>query len=255
VREVRRDSFVRAGEVYCVPAGEEGGVPPLVELVRSASSPSSSSSDGGLAAEHAVRCLLNLSLDTANQDAVREAEGIPPLVTLLGHGSRATLFAAWCLAEMRHGNAANDKAIQQAHGYAPLVQLLAMPPAHGHKLGHTRSQNVLTTMHDAGTHAAAHGTPPTHHWAATPRSPALSSRARAPSPGARAGAHSPWGGHSARSARWPYAPPEMMDAMYTPRYSGTPLGPARPWASEALSGAASPNASEFDRGVSLAFGA
>jgi hypothetical protein len=68
---------------------------------------------------------MNLSVNATNEDAIREAGGIAPLVVLLGAGadSEAAGNAAGALMNLAV-NATNKDVIREAGGIAPLVALL-----------------------------------------------------------------------------------------------------------------------------------
>lgn len=81
------------------------------------------------AAQQAAGALANLASNTtADQDAIREAGGIPPLVWLLSAGasSVAAQHAAGALWNLAAGNQANQDAIREAGGLRLLVPLLEM---------------------------------------------------------------------------------------------------------------------------------
>ena len=104
---------------YLAPAnkvhiGETSGISSCIEALRTA---------GPEAPARAAFELFNLAANAANQDRIREAGGIPLLVTLLAGGSGpAAAGALWNLAE---NNASNQDAIREAGGIPPLVALLA----------------------------------------------------------------------------------------------------------------------------------
>ena len=98
------------------PAWQHGGIKVVVALL-----------DAGVAAtKRAAMTMERLSFENdTNQDAIREAGGIAPLVALLGAGAdsdvaRCAAGALWNLAD----NATNEDAIREAGGIAPLVALL-----------------------------------------------------------------------------------------------------------------------------------
>ena len=97
---------------------EAGSLVPLVRLLshHGAAHPST---------EAAARALFNLAANDANQDAIRVANGIPPLVALLGAGpeSAAATKAAGALFNLA-ANDTNKVAIRGAGGIPPLVALL-----------------------------------------------------------------------------------------------------------------------------------
>ena len=98
------------------PAWQHGGIKVVVALL-----------DAGVAAtKSAAMTMERLSFENdTNQDAIREAGGIAPLVALLGAGSdsEAAGDAAGALRNLSE-NATNKDAIREAGGIAPLVALL-----------------------------------------------------------------------------------------------------------------------------------
>ena len=74
---------------------QQGGVPPLLSLVRSG---------GAQAQEHAARAIWHLATSTDNQDIIVENGSIPELVVLIREGSTAAQeVGAAVLSELAHG--------------------------------------------------------------------------------------------------------------------------------------------------------
>ena len=118
-----------------------GGVPPLVRMLTTprvlmlttaetaAATFTSTACEqaGALGAQQAAGALANLASNTtAEQDAIREAGGIPPLVALLhgGEGAAAAQHAAGALWNLAAGNTTNQDVIREAGGIPPLIALL-----------------------------------------------------------------------------------------------------------------------------------
>ena len=81
-------------------------------------------------AARAAYALLSLTSGHAtSRAAVREADGIPPLVALLagGEGSAAAEYSAGALASLA-ADTTNQIAVREAGGIPPLVALLAAGP-------------------------------------------------------------------------------------------------------------------------------
>ena len=73
----------------------------------------------------AARALADLAREPANQDAIREAGGVDPLVALVREGTpEQQKWAAWALGNLANGNAANQDAIRAAGGVHALVWLV-----------------------------------------------------------------------------------------------------------------------------------
>ena len=138
------------------PAWQHGGIKVVVALL-----------DAGVAAaESAAGALWNLS-NATNEDAIREAGGIPPLVALLGAAdSEAAGEAAGALMSLSV-NVTNMDAIREAGGIAPLVALLgagADSEAAGNAAGAlmnladnaTNEDTILEGVACAGVSAAFH---------------------------------------------------------------------------------------------------
>ena len=105
-----------ANDANRVLIAEAGGIPPLVDLLRTGSAKAKKS---------AAWALRMLTRTDAYQAAIAEAGGIPPLVEHLRDGSaEAKLWAARALRELADNNPANKVLIVEASGIPPLVELL-----------------------------------------------------------------------------------------------------------------------------------
>lgn len=84
-----------------------------------------------IVAAKAAWALANLAANSKeNQDAIRQAGGIEPLVSLLqgGQEKRAIKNASWALANLAKSNSDNKAAIREAKGIQGMVKLLAANP-------------------------------------------------------------------------------------------------------------------------------
>lgn len=84
-----------------------------------------------IVAAKAAWVLANLAANNKeNQDAIRQAGGVEPLVLLLqgGQDRRAIKNASWALANLAKSNADNKAAIREAKGIQGMVKLLAANP-------------------------------------------------------------------------------------------------------------------------------
>ena len=95
---------------------EEGGIPPLLELLRDKSTSSH---------EPATKALWHLGATEDNQTAIPKAGGIGPLVNLLQNGSEITQqYAAAALEALARDHTENQIALAKAGAIPPLVNLL-----------------------------------------------------------------------------------------------------------------------------------
>ena len=114
-------SSISSSAAGCPQIREGTGVDTLVGIVSGATSAESESSLGALSV------LRNMAArSTSARDAVREANGIPPLVKLLNEGAdkQCTMLAAATLRNLARNHDVNRKAIRDAGAVAPLVWLL-----------------------------------------------------------------------------------------------------------------------------------
>ena len=113
---------------------ELGGVPPLIELLSCPVEPPPPPYDWLETAANAATVLRDLMHNNQrNQDAIREANGVQPLLWLLSHSSSTTAaLAADVLGNLTRnaGNSfrANQIAIREAGGIKALVALLSKEP-------------------------------------------------------------------------------------------------------------------------------
>jgi len=99
---------------------EDGGVPPLVYLLKNKSSVHKVDSY-----EFPTKALWHLACNDDNQVAIARAGGIPPLVALLTCASEVTQqYAAAALQSLARDNTENQVALAKAGAIAPLVELL-----------------------------------------------------------------------------------------------------------------------------------
>lgn len=99
---------------------EDGGIPPLVELLKAKTSVHKSDSY-----KYPTKALWHLAANEDNQSAIAKAGGIVPLVGLLTSENEVTAqYAAAALQSLAQNNTENQIALAKAGAITPLVDLL-----------------------------------------------------------------------------------------------------------------------------------
>ena len=108
---------------------EEGGIPPLVELLKTTNG-STRSAAAGSWFENPTKALWHLAEMVDNQTAISRAGGISPLVTLLTSESEITQqYAAAALQSLAREHPENQITIAKTGAIAPLIDLLGSDTA------------------------------------------------------------------------------------------------------------------------------
>ena len=95
-----------------------GGIPPLIQVIAHAKTPK--------ACENAACALWHLGCNPDSQNAIAEAGGILPLVSMLSlESERAQELAAVVIVRLARGNARVSEQIAEVGGIPPLIKLMA----------------------------------------------------------------------------------------------------------------------------------